>query len=289
MPSSKTDQYIIHNGKLLDVSQSGLDPKNRGFLFGDGLFESIKIINGRPLFVSVHFSRLSEGVKALKIELSENLTAERLEKEMLELIKKCGLNGGGRARITLYRNHGGFYLPTETGASYVISIIKDEGNDFELNKEGLVVNLYTEVKKQITPLSHFKTINSLNYIMASIYARDAGLDDALLVNEKDNIIESTNSNLFIVSNGVLYTPSVADGCVGGTMRMQIINLALENNIKVYEYSLTPQNLLAADEMFLTNAIQGIKWVSGYRMKRYFHKMSDMLIAKLNEKAHELTT
>lgn len=289
MSLSKADQYIIHNGELHDVTQSGLNPKNRGFLFGDGLFESIKIINGQPLFVSVHFSRLSEGVKALKINFFEGLTCERLEREILELIKKCEVKGGGRARVTLYRNHGGFYLPTDNGSSYVISIINDEGNAFELNQEGLVVNLYTEVKKQITPLSHFKTINSLNYIMASIYARNAGLDDALLVNENDHIIESTNSNLFIVSNGVLYTPSLADGCVGGTMRMQIINLALENNIKVYEYSLTPQNLLAADEMFLTNAIQGVKWVSGYRMKRYFHKMSKLLIEKLNQKAHEVTS
>jgi branched-subunit amino acid aminotransferase/4-amino-4-deoxychorismate lyase len=288
MPVSKTDQFIILNGKMLDVTKAGLNPKNRAFLFGDGLFESIKVVNGKPLFVSVHFSRLVEGMKALQIETKSDFTAERLEREIIELSKHCGLTGGGRVRVTLYRNHGGFYLPTGEGFSYVISIISDAVNAFELNKEGLVVNLYTEVKKQITPLSHFKTINCLNYILASIYARSANLDDALLVNEKDHIIESTSSNLFIVSNGVLYTPAVSDGCVGGTMRMQIINLALENNIKVYECSLTPQNLLAADEMFLTNAIQGIKWVSGYRMKRYFHKMSDVLIAKLNAKAQELT-
>lgn len=289
MPESKSSNFIIHNGELEDVREVGLNPRNRAFLFGDGLFESIKVVNGKPLFVSVHFSRLAEGMKALRIsEGNTGLNAERLEREILQLLKHCQINKGGRVRVTLFRNHGGFYLPTGDGYSYVISVIPDTINSYELNTEGLVVNLYTEVKKQITPLSHFKTINCLNYILASINAKTAQLDDVLLVNEKENIIESTNSNLFIVSNGVLYTPAISDGCVGGTMRMQIINLALENNIKVYECSLTPQHLLAADEMFLTNAIQGVKWVSSYRMKRYFHKMSDLLLSKLNEKAVQIT-
>ena len=82
---------------------------------------------------------------------------------------------------------------------------------------------------------------------------------------------------------MLYTPHLEDGCVGGTMRMQVINSALENEIKVYETSLTPQNLLAADEIFLTNAIKGIQWVGSYRTKRYFHKISDVLIERLNQK------
>lgn len=289
MPQPNPEQFIIHNGKLLDVSKSGLSPRNRAFLFGDGLFESIKVVNGKPLFVNVHFSRLSEGMKALKINPESALTAEKLEGEIQQLIDHCEIKEGGRVRVTLFRNPGGYYLPSGEGYSYVVSLMADSRNKYLLNEEGLVVNLYTEVKKQITPLSFYKTINCLNYILASIYAEESKLDDALLVNEKDNIIESTNSNLFIVSNGVLYTPAISEGCVGGTMRMQIINLALENSIKVYECSLTPQHLLAADEMFLTNAIQGVKWVSGYRMKRYFHKMSDRLVEKLNDKAREVTT
>ena len=107
------------------------------------------------------------------------------------------------------------------------------------------------------------------------------LKDVLLINSKGGIIESTNSNLFIVSNVVLYTPPLTDGCVGGTMRMKIINLALENNIKVYECGISPQHILSCDEIILTNAIQGVKWVSSYRTKRYFHKIADKLISFLN--------
>ena len=93
-----------------------------------------------------------------------------------------------------------------------------------------------------------------------------------------------SGNLFIVSNGVLYTPSLSDGCLGGVMRMQIINLALENGIKVYECSLNPQNLLAADELFFTNASRGVQWVVGYRTKRYTHRMAlhltELLVKKV---------
>ena len=140
--------------------------------------------------------------------------------------------------------------------------------------------------KPINELSLHKTLNGAYYIMAALWAGQRGLDDCLLQNERGNIIESSSGNLFIVSNGVLYSPSLADGCVGGVMRAQVINLALANGIKVYECSLNPQNLLAADELFFTNAVRGIQWVGAYRTKRYTHRMSAMLTALLVDAASE---
>jgi branched-subunit amino acid aminotransferase/4-amino-4-deoxychorismate lyase len=122
-----------------------------------------------------------------------------------------------------------------------------------------------------------KTLNCQYYVLASLWSQQRGLDDCLLQNDRGNIIESSSGNLFIVSNGVLYTPSLSDGCVGGVMRAQVINLALANGIKVYECSLNPQNLLAADELFMTNAVQGIQWASTYRTKRYLHRLSATLV------------
>jgi branched-chain amino acid aminotransferase len=118
--------------------------------------------------------------------------------------------------------------------------------------------------------------------MAAIHAKEKNLDDVLLVNDKGSILESSNSNLFVVSNGVLYTPGLEDGCLAGTMRMQVINLAVNNGIKVYECNILPQNLLVADEVFLTNAIQGINWVSGYRTKRYFNNVARKFVTYLND-------
>ncbi len=118
--------------------------------------------------------------------------------------------------------------------------------------------------------------------MASIKAQERQLDDLLISNDVGGILESSSSNLFVVSNGVLYTPGLEEGCLAGTMRMQIINLAIRNNIRVYESNILPQNLLVADEIFLTNAISGITWISGYRTKRYFNNTSKRLIHLLNE-------
>ena len=119
--------------------------------------------------------------------------------------------------------------------------------------------------------------------MSKIAAKEKGVDDLFIQNDKMGIIEGSSANLFVVSNGVLYTPSLDLGCMGGTMRMQIINLAIENNIKVYECNITPQNLLVADEIFLTNAVSGIIWVGSYRTKRYFNTISNQLLSFLNNK------
>ena len=120
-----------------------------------------------------------------------------------------------------------------------------------------------------------------------IAAKEKGLDDVLLSNNEGGILESTSANLFVVSNGVLYTPGLEEGCLAGTMRMQIINIALANGMKVYECNILPQNLLVADEIFLTNAIQGIQWVGGYRTKRYFNNVSKILVELLNKKWRSL--
>jgi len=118
--------------------------------------------------------------------------------------------------------------------------------------------------------------------MAAIAAKEKGLDDLFLSNDKGNILETSSSNIFVVSNGVLYTPGLEEGCLAGTMRMQVINLALAHGIKVYECSILPQNLLAADEVFITNAIKGINWIGGYRTKTFSNSIARKLIIALNE-------
>ena len=117
--------------------------------------------------------------------------------------------------------------------------------------------------------------------MASVYADKNNLDDCLMVNSKGNIIESTNSNIFIVSNKVLYTPPVSEGCVGGVTRMNLINLLVKNKVVVYESNLNAQHLLSADEILLTNTVSGISWVSSFKNKRYFNKIGKKLIKDLN--------
>lgn len=281
-------QYIFSKGEYIPADGAVIQLSNRAFRFGDGFFESIRVFNGKPLFLEHHFSRILEALKAYKIERPLDLSLQSLEAEIRELCEMNGISEGGRVRVTFSRSGEGFYLPTDNQLEYLIEAHPFDFNRFQVNEEGKKTELYPEMKKDINSLSMFKNIDSKLYVLASLFAQENQLHDVLIQNYKGGIIESTTSNLFLVSNGVLYTPSLTDGCIAGIMRMQIINLALEHKIKIYECTINPQNLLAADEIFLTNSIRGVQWVSSYRTKRYFNDMTHRLTGLLNELAEKMT-
>jgi len=276
--------YVFHKGEFLSDASATIAKDNRAFRFADGFFESMRIVNGNALYLESHYARIKATAAALKIHPTEDFSLDSLRSQIQELLQRNGITAGGRMRITFYRKSTGFYLPKQDEMTYFIEAEPLPDNEFVLNSTGRLVDIFMDFKKEVNKLSVFKTLNCQLYVQAAIHARDKGLDEALIQNNKLSIIESNSSNLFIVSNGVLYTPTLEDGPVAGTMRMNIINLALENKIKVYECTLNPHNLLAADEMFLTNAVRGIEWVVGYRTKRYFNDMSKRLVAVLNESA-----
>ena len=276
------DLFVNNNGAVIPNKGATIAAGNRSYLYGDGLFESIRVMNGKPINMVNHFNRMVEGAKAIKMRFPTFFTVEFFEDKVKELIAISDIKEGGKCRISLDRALGGTYIPETNEISYFIEVYPYESNYFELNSKGYEVDIYREIKKQKNFLSNFKTKNGLLYVMAAIAAKEKGLDDYLLINEKDAVIESSNSNLFVVSNGVLYTPSLEDGCLAGTMRMQVINIALTHGIKVYECAILPQNLLAADEIFLTNAIRGIVWVGGYRTKRYFNTLGRKIQSFLND-------
>lgn len=273
-----------HDGDWVDMSLPQVKSTNRMFRYGDGVFESIRVVQGKPFAPENHFQRMMDGAEVLGFNCPQDFSLEKFVNLLNELIQRNSITKGARIRVALSRQEGGFYLPENDGCELLMEIIPLEQNEFYLNDEGLKIGQYSKVKKVITPYSGYKTANGLLYIMAAKFAAQNEWDDVLIFNNRGGIIESYKSNLFIVSNGVLYTPGLEEGCLGGTMRMNIINIALENGIKVYECNLLPQNLLAADELFLTNAIQGLQWVVSYKSKRYYNDMSKRLVKLLNEKA-----
>lgn len=276
--------YVFHKGEFISENQAYIARDNRAFRLGDGFFESLRVIEGKVLFLENHFARILDSAKAFKMDVAESFTVETLRSQIQGLLQRNNIQKGGRVRITFYRKASGNYLPNSNDLSYLIEAEALMENEFTLNPIGKTVDIFTDFKKDINKLSIFKTLNAQLYIMAALFSKEKNLDDALIQNNKFAIIESISSNLFIVSNGVLYTPTLQDGCVGGTMRMNIINIALDNKIKVYECTLNPQNLLAADEIFLTNAVKGIEWVVAYRTKRYYNDMSKRMIQLLNQSA-----
>lgn len=274
--------YVNNNGVLIPAESYSIKAGNRSYIYGDGLFESIRVINGRAINLPNHVLRMKEGMKILRMICPKDFTSDFVENEIQTLIEQNKIEKGGRVRFSVDRKAGGFFMPHNNHVEYFIEAYSLPNNKFMLNEAGYKIDQFEDMKKQINLLSSFKTKNGLIYIMAKLRARELGLDDLLIQNDRMGIIEGGSANLFVVSNGVLYTPGLDSGCLGGTMRMQIINLALANNIKVYECNISPQNLLVADEVFLTNAIEGIIWVASYRTKQYTNYLSAQLIDRLNE-------
>lgn len=274
--------YVNNNDHILPVEEYSIHAGSRAYLYGDGVFESIRIINGAPINLENHIKRLMEGANAIRLRVPSYLNFDFFAVRIKELCEKSEIRQGGYCRLSLDRISGGRFKPETNECVFFIEVKPLDTNFFNLNAKGLEVDIFTDLKKQKNMLANFKTKNCLLYIMASIKAKENQLDDLLITNDNGGILESSSSNMFVVSNNILYTPGLEEGCLAGTMRMQIINLALRNGFRVYESNITPQNLLIADEIFLTNAISGITWVSGYRTKRYFNNISKRLNQLLNE-------
>lgn len=272
--------WVIVNGQVMEGDRPAIPLDNRAYHYGDGVFESIRVVRGRPSFLESHWMRCQEGLKVLRIERPEGLDLHTLAQNVELLVQRTGILSG-RCRLTVFREGRGQYRPEGNNGGYTIELLPLSQEKYTLNETGLTVDIWPEMRKPVNVLSIHKTLNCQYYIMAGLWSQERGLDDCLLQNDRGNIIESSSGNLFIVSNGVLYTPSLSDGCLGGIMRMQIINLALANGMKVYECSLNPQNLLAADELFFTNAVRGVQWAGAYRTKRYAHRSGQHLVDLLN--------
>ncbi|MHA4896527.1 aminotransferase class IV [Pedobacter sp. PWIIR3] len=274
-------QYLLHNGEFILTDQAVLTAQNRGFRYGDGLFETMRICNGKLQFPEQHADRLSNGMKALKLEGTVLMDEYFLKQKATDLARKNKLKDDARLRLSVYRAGGGLYTPEHNKTGYLLEATSLSDTGYELNKKGLIVDVYDEITKSADKLSNFKTTNSLLYIMAGLFKKQNGLDDAFILNNAGFLCESISSNVFVVYNKEIYTPALSEGCVAGVMRSVVTGIAKQNNIPMIEAQINPEVLKEADEVFITNAVKGIQWVMGYGRKRYFNEVSKLMSAKLN--------
>lgn len=273
--------YILFNDEFFATEQAVIKASNRSFKFGDGLFESMRMCNGKLQFAEQHADRLRAGMKALKMEGYALLDAYFLRQKTTELLKKNKLNGNARFRLTIYRDGEGLYTPQINKIGYLLEVIPLEQAQYELNKKGLIVDVFDEMTKPIHKLSNYKTTNALLYVMAGLYQKQHRLDEALLLNQHGFLCESTSSNVFVVYQKQIYTPALSEGCVAGVMRSVVLQVAKTYNIPVIEAQISPDILNEAEEVFVTNASSGIRWVMGFGRKRYFNEVAKALSTKLN--------
>ena len=273
--------WVVLNGNLYPELSPEFFIKNRAFRLGDGFFETLRVIHGSVNLWDAHYARIVACCKALQIEIPSVFSSDFMLTSIYKLLKQNGVNAGGRIRITLFREGEGAYTPLSNRLGFVIEAKVIHQREFLVKDQGVSIDIYTGLKKSITQLSPFKLMGNHVYIQAAAWAKANNLGDALIINTENRIIEATSSNLFIVKNGTFHTPAISSGCVGGVMRMAVINAAVREGLPIFESEIDMNDITFADEVFLTNAISGISWVGSFRNKRYYHKLSDKLTEKIN--------
>jgi branched-chain amino acid aminotransferase len=280
------NSYFIFNGEVFTMDNNPILVSNRAFRYGDGLFETARILNGKVPLLKKHIQRILKYSQVLKLPKMDSLNVEKIEDWANLCIQKNGIEQGGKLRITFFREGGNHYFASQEATNILLEAEPTLTNQFDYNYKGMVVDMYSDLRKPLNFLSNAKTNNSLIYVMGAIFAKEKGLDNCILQNDQFNVAEALNSNLFLAVNGVLYTPPIVEACVDGVMRSYIIEMALSVGIKVYETTIKPNDLLRADELFLSNSFSGINWVGAYRSKRYFNTTSEKLNIMLNKKVLE---
>jgi branched-chain amino acid aminotransferase len=273
--------FINFNGEIVPANTKLVSANSRAFRYGDGLFESMRVMKGKLKFADLHADRLQKGMKALKIEGYSDMDAWFL-KEKSDDIAKRNKAKNGRLRLTVFRDAEGLYTPSQNKAGWCLEIQPSDESKYFLNAKGLIMDVFPELQKPRGYLSNIKTCSSLLYVMAGIYKTQNKLDEVFLLNQDGFLCEAGSSNVFVWYQKHLYTPALSEGCVEGVMRQVVIKLARENNIPVTEAQINPDILYEADEVFLTNAGRGIQSVMGFGVRRYFNEMSKMLTEELNK-------
>lgn len=277
---------VFVNGEIQSPENSKLSLNNRGYNYGDGLFETIRVINSKIMFWEAHYFRLMSSMRILRMKIPMDFSPEYLEEKIVELIKANHLEKASvRVKINIHRNEGGFYTPEDNSVGYIISTKPLKNAFFTLNEEDYEVELFKDHYVQSGMLSTIKSNNKLVNILAGIYAKENDFDNCFLINEKKSVLEVTNGNIFVRKENTIKTPPLSDGCLNGIIRKQLIEILEKlEDYTIKEESISPFELQKADEIFFTNAIQGVQSITKYRKKTYTSELAKNLIGKLNAKA-----
>ncbi|GGD04967.1 aminotransferase class IV [Hyunsoonleella pacifica] len=273
---------INFNGNILEDTTC-ISIHNRGFAYGDAVFETIKVSNGKILFWEDHYFRLMASMRIMRMAIPMSFTMELLDTQIKDLLKVNGFESGNvRVKLIVFRDEGGLYLPKENTVGYTISTKPLDNDVFEFNVSDYEVDLFKDYYVAPTLLSTLKTNNKAINVVGSIFANENKLDNCLLLNTNKNVVEALNGNLFLVKGNIIKTPPLSDGCLKGIMRAQIIRLVEKlSDYELQEVAISPFELQKADELFVTNVITGIQSITKYRKKHFVNDVAKLLIEKLN--------
>ena len=265
--------HAVLNGEFVREEAICISANNRSFRYGDGFFETIKIVSQKIVLSDYHFSRLFSSLALLGFEIPSILNAGYFQNLIEQLVIKNNHQKLARVRITFYRGDGGLYDQVSNYPNHLIQSWPLETSINQLNENGLVTDVYTKARKVSDEFSSVKSNNFLCYAMAALWAKSQKLNDCLLLNPYNNIADSTIANIFIVDNGIIKTPLLSDGPVSGVTRKYLLEHLPDIGLQCIETSLITADISQASEIFLTNAISGIKWVKSFGDQQYTNTLS----------------
>ncbi len=271
---------LNYNGDLISYQEFTITHDNRGFKYGDSIFETIKVINGKLIFWEDHYFRLMASMRMLRMKIPIEFTLEYLESEIIKTIQKNDHHSSVRVRLDITRKDGGFYTPKTNRVDYLIQV-----QDITTTpKTSYCIDLFKDFYIYSGHLSTIKSNNKLLQTLASIYAEENELDNVVLLNERKGVVEATNGNIFLIKGTSIKTPSLSEGCLKGIIRGKLIQI-LSNHpeLTIEECVISPFEIQKADEVFITSSIIGIQSVTKYRKKVFSVEITKKIAARLKIK------
>jgi branched-chain amino acid aminotransferase len=275
--------YLLFDGKFFPNDSPVISANNRGFRYADGLFETMKLKAGNIQLAGYHFERLFHGLDLYQFELPPHFTAAWLTEQVLKICRK-NQHSLARIRLTVFRGNGGLYDPESHLPHFIIQTWALNQSQESLNENGLVLGIYPDAQKSMDRFARLKSSNYQPYLLAALYAKKMRWNEALVKNAADRICDATIANLFIVKDGIVSTPSLSEGCVAGVQRRFLLEALPAKGFEVQEAAITVADIYAADELFLTNAIQGIRWAQCCDDKTYTNRQTARIFKEIFSEA-----
>ena len=231
------------NGTLYSQETAKLSIKNRGLLYGDAVFETIKGVNGQLFFWEDHYFRLMASMRILRMAIPMHFSMEFLENEIKKTIRAAAFDKQA-VRIKLYvnRKEGGKYNPTNHEVDYFIELEATGDPFYTFNEDSYEVELFKDHYIYANLLATLKSNAKIINVLGSIYATENGYQNCLLLNDKKMVVEALQGNLFLVKGTTIITPPTSDGCLRGIIRKQLIEICKT----LQEYTLEEKSISSFD-------------------------------------------
>jgi len=275
--------FLFYNGEWLNHQQPLMTAGNRGFRYGDGLFETLCVVNGGIRLASFHFERLFAGMQLLQLQLPGEYNPAYFSAQVAALCQK-NQHTNARVRLTVFRADGTLFDPAADNPAHCI--IESQpliGPQLTAHSSQLITGIYPHARKSPDGFSNIKSNNYLPSAMAALHARQQGWNDAFLLNTEGRVCESAIANVFIARGRHLLTPPLSEGCVAGVMRRFMLEQLPAAGYIVDETPLSITDLYDADEVFLTNALHLLRSVSYCDKEQYHTHLGAEIFQALREK------